>query len=118
MNVADIILVKIGEGQRLQMIERGIPQVPVYRHLDLAALICADEIVDHLKNQNHRIGRCKRKDALQRLLCHKMIQCIAVEQRIQGIDQRTENSQNDIDDKNPAVRPDKRPQSRNSEEGQ
>ena len=37
MNVADIVLVKIGEGQRLQVIERGIPQVPVYRHLDLAA---------------------------------------------------------------------------------
>ena len=100
VNVPDIVLVKIGEGKRLQMVEGRVSKVAVNVHLHLSSVVDADIVIRDLDRQNDHIEQNERKDPLQCFPRHKVVQSVAVEQRVNRVDrgaQDTEQHHSDDD---------------------
>ena len=69
------------------MMKRGISKVPVHHHLNPPALIGTDKIVNNLQQQNTSVGKHEVQKPIQCILRNKMIQRIAVEQRVDRVRQ-------------------------------
>jgi hypothetical protein len=55
MDIADVILIEVGKGQFLQMVERRTAQISVHIHFNHAGPVDTDEVDDDLNNQNAKI---------------------------------------------------------------
>ena len=93
MDVADIVRIEVGEGQRLQVIKARILQISPYKQLHLADEIAADKVGEHLRQQYQKIQGKEGGQRLQTSLPDVTIQRIAVEQRVDRVAETAPESQ-------------------------
>ena len=95
VNITDTVLVKVREGQRLNMMEGFVSEIPVNRHLH-GARVDHSPVVDHrLKEEYSDIEHNKGREALQRAFRNKMVQHIPVKERIGHVDHTADQGKED-----------------------
>ena len=85
VNVADGVAVEIGEGQRLNVVERVVSEVLVHRHFHLAALHGAHVIDDSLDDEQRYVKTGEGPDPREGHTADEVIQGVAVEQRVGSV---------------------------------
>ena len=117
MDIADRIGIVVGEGQRLQMAERVIPQIPIQHHLHFSAGDRAYIVDNSLPKEKDEIKSDEPLYSSQGPFTDKMIQRVPVEQRISGVDRARYPAEQDHADDPEAVWIEIRKQFRDAEKG-
>ena len=81
MNIANTVLIEIGKGEGLQMVEASLPQLPVDPHLHNGCHRAGDIVHHGSKNDGKQIADHKGSDGIKHTFSNKMIQRIALKQR-------------------------------------
>ena len=80
MNVAYAVLIKIREGQGLQMVKAQLPQLPIGAHFDDDSQ-CAGNVVGHSRNQNgQQVKHHEDRNGIEYAQPYIMIQGISLKQ--------------------------------------
>ena len=85
VDVADLVLVEVGQRQRLQVVEAGVAEVAREAHLELGAEVGGNEVREGLGDDDGEVERREGPDAVQRPLPYEMVDRVAVEEREGGV---------------------------------
>ena len=103
MNVADAVLIEIGERERLQMLERSVSQVAVDVDFRAERQRESDIIDKPRKDDSRNIKQNKPHKCVKRVLRNEVIKRIALEKRYENVYRRTAKSEHYHSDKSHSV---------------
>ena len=95
VDVAHAVLVVVGEGQGLQMVEGRVAQVPVHPHLDVHAVHGGDVVEHRAAADEREIEDHEPHDGVQGPLADEVVQGIALEEGHAGVHQAAHKAAQD-----------------------
>ena len=117
MDVADAVLVEIGERERLKMVKRRAAQVAPDIELRLARAVGGNVVRYGLHDHDQQIQRNEHADALHGLVCDKVVDGVLLEQRDDDIHAACHEPHQDHPEKQLCIALQIREELRNAEPG-
>ena len=116
VDVADAVLIVVGEGQRLQMGKGGVAQIHVHADLNFHAIDAADIVEPRADQDDSQVEDQKERKGIQCTERDKVVQGVALKKRNPDVHHAAEAAGEQHQEKRPAISPELRKQTAETEE--
>ena len=115
MDVAYAVLVKVAEGQGLDVVKAGLAHITVHLHFGLVGVVTAPDVDESLKQQKQEVACGKRGQGVQRARTDVVSNSVVLEKREDGVDSAGERHADDHGQQQLFVRLNEREDGRDAE---